>query len=168
MARWRLIEDHYIHGCPPDLDVVEWEYKETDRTTGREHRRRFKVPFFMDKGTIVCHLGKGQDGDTVFEGDPGPNMDPMDAEAKTISARCREAHPFKWAHPVESLPGQGFSESLLISLERKLDSIAAGSPMPVVSSGVSKEEFDELKAQLAALMAEKAEKSPRPNLRRSV
>lgn len=161
MARWQLMEDHYLPGYPPDLaeDGVEWEYKETDRITGREKRKRFKVPFYMPKESTVCHRGKGLPTDTVFFGDPTPSMTPLDDEAREISGRFTEA----WKHPIESLPANGFSEYLLEGLNKKLDALSALSPQPVAQSSVSKEEFEELKAQLAALMAEKlAEKDPSP------
>lgn len=158
MARWELTEPHYLNGCPPDLEAVEWEYKETDRTTGRERRKRFEVPFYAESGTTVCYEGKGQPSDTVFRGDPTPSMTPLDDEARAIS---KEWEP-RWQHPIESLPGQGFSASLLSNLERQLNELAAKSPTPIAQSGVSKEEFDALKEQLAALMAEKAEREAKP------
>lgn len=167
MARWRLRVAHYLNGHPPDMDIVEWEYKETNRTNGREMRKRYKVPFYMDEGTIVCHEGKGQPDDTVFEGEPGPDMDPIDAEAKAISAKL--AH--KWKHPIEDLQGQGFSASLLSSLERQVAELASNMPQPPVAvptSGVSKAEFDQLKEQLAALMAQNAEIQAERGSRRSL
>lgn len=154
MARWKLTEDHYLNGCPPDLDACEWEYKETDRTNGRERRKRFVVPFYAVADSIVCYAGKGQPSDIVFTGAPTPSMEPLDDEARTIS---KEWEP-RWQHPIESLPGQGFSASLLSGLERQLAELSAKTPAPVVQSGVSKEEFDALKEQLALLLAEKAER----------
>lgn len=157
MARWKLVEAHYLFGYPPDLadEGVEWEYKETDRITGRERRKRFKVPFYFDADTIVCYEGKGQPTDAVFSGEPTPSMEPLDAEAKAISAK----HAHKWVHPIESLPGQGFSASLLGALEKQVAELASRSPVPTVvpSIGVSKEEFEVMKEQLAALMARNAE-----------
>ena len=155
MARWKLQEAHYLFGRPPDLDEVEWEYKETDRVNGRERRKRFKVPFYFDAETIVCLEGKGLPTDSIFEGTPTPAMEPLDEEAKALSA----THAGSWQHPIESLPGQGFTASLLGSLEKQVAELASKMPhpSPVVASGVSKEEFEALKEQLAQLMAQNAE-----------
>ncbi len=157
MARWKLNEPHYLLGYPPDLpDGVEWEYKETDRINGRERRKRFKVPFYFDNETIVCHEGKGLPTDFVFEGDPTPAMEPIDDEAKALSAK----HAKSWIHPIESLPGQGFTASLLGGLEKQLAELSAKMPVPattVTESGVSRIEFEALQAQLAELMAQNAE-----------
>lgn len=157
MARWKLDEAHYLFGYPPDLEdtVVEWEYKETDRINGRERRKRFKVPFYFEAETIVCLEGKGQPTDSIFEGPPTPAMVPLDDEAKAISAQ----HSKSWIHPIESLPGQGFSASLLSGLERQLNELSSKMPAPsaAIADGVSKEEFELLKEQFAQLMAQNAE-----------
>jgi hypothetical protein len=151
-----LTEPHYLFGYPPDLEAVEWEYKETDRINGRERRKRFKVPFYFETDTIVCYEGKGQPNDSIFEGTPTPAMEPLDEEAKAISAK----HSHAWQHPIESLPGQGFSASLLTNLEKQLAELTSKMPAPAVTvteSGVSREEFAQLQAQLAELMAQNAE-----------
>ena len=155
MARWQLDEAHYLYGHPPDLEETEWEYKETDRISGRERRKRFKVPFYFEAETIVCYEGKGQPTDSTFEGPPTPAMKPLDEEAKAISAK----HAHSWIHPIESLPGQGFSASLLGSLEKQVAEITAKMPAQttVDKSGVSREEFEALQVQLAELMAQNAE-----------
>jgi hypothetical protein len=166
MARWKLTEPHYLYGRPPDLDEVEWEYKETDRVNGRERRKRFKVPFYFEAETIVCLEGKGLASDSVFEGTPTPAMDPLDAEAEAISAQ----HAASWKHPIESLPGQGFSASLLGSLEKQLAELTSKMPVPAVTvteSGVSRAEFEALQAQLAELMMQNAElQAKKPETRR--
>lgn len=165
MARWRLLEAHYIHvkkrGKP-----VEWEYETTDRITGEIDRERFVVPRYCDIDDIVCYAGSEQNSDNgrlgplVFEGEPTPAMFPLDDEARTIS----ESLAAKWKHPVDSLPGQGFADNLLASLEKSIAAIASKVPAttPAVVEGVSREEFEALQAQLAALMAEKAEKEATP------
>jgi hypothetical protein len=144
-----------MNGRPPDLEAVEWEYKETDRVNGRERRKRFIVPFYFETDTIVCYEGKGQPNDSIFEGAPTPAMEPLDDEAKQISAQ----HSAGWQHPIESLPGQGFSASLLSGLEKQLAELTSRMPTPVtvVESGVSREEFENLQAQFAQLMAQNAE-----------
>lgn len=160
MARWRLVEPHYINGHYPDMDATEWEYKEIDRTNGREIRKRYKVPAWFDRDTIVCHKGKGQRDDCVFEGDPTPSMEPIDDEARAISDSVRHT----WGeHPIDSLRAQGigFSDYLQTTFQQQLDTISLRTPIPAKDSGVSKEEFEALKAQLAQLMAEKLEKPER-------
>jgi hypothetical protein len=164
MARWKLTEDHYIFAKVFN-EETEWEYKETDRITGRERRRRFKVPLYCNAGSVVAHEGSEQEHDNlgpggkgigpiVFEGKPTPSMLPIDDEAKRISAELAKS----WEHPIESLPGQGFGQELLASLQKEFAAAAAKTPAPiVVAEGVSKEEFEEMKLQLAALMAKNAE-----------
>ncbi len=166
MARWKLTEAHYLFGYPPDLEEegTQWEYKETDRITGREKRKRFKVPFYFDEGTIVCHQGKGQAEDFVFEGDPTPSMTPLDAEAKAISA---ELAP-KWVLPMgeEAFPGQGFSEALAKSFEKQIERLAKIAPMPTPANevGITRAEFDTLREQMAQLMARNAELEAKPKV----
>ncbi len=163
MARWKLTEAHYLNGHPPDLDETEWEYKEIDRISGREKRKRFKVPFYFEEGTIVCLEGQGQEGDFTFEGEPTPGMTPLDAEAKRISAD----HAHKWVHPIEALPGQGFADALVTSFEKQMAELAQrlpSPPVPVAQAGVSKEEFEIVKNQLAALMARNAELEAKPRV----
>ena len=165
MARWELTEDHYLFGYPPDLaeEGTEWEYKETDRISGREKRKRFKVPFYFDKGTIVCHEGKGQNGDFVFEGPPTPAMTPLDAEAKAISAE----HAEQWVNPMgeEAFPGQGFGDAIAKGFEKQIERLLSlKAPAPVEMTGVSREEFDALRTQLAELMARNAELETKPKI----
>ncbi len=158
MARWKLTEAHYLNGHPPDLDETEWEYKEIDRLSGREKRKRFKVPFYFEEGVNVCYPDQGQDGDFVIDADTIPTaaMTPLDAEAKRIS----KDHEHEWIHPIDSLPGQGLSDAILTSLEKQIAALATkmpSPPVPAAMAGVSKEEFEEVKAQLAKLMARNAE-----------
>jgi hypothetical protein len=166
MARWKLNEAHYLFAHAQD-EETEWEYKETDRTTGRERRKRFKVPMYCDVGMVVCYAGSehaddnGAFGPITIEGPPTPAMTPLDDEAKAL---CAEHAP-NWVHPIDSLPGQGFSEALLTTLTKQLE--AAMSKGPTIGAatpvgGVSREEFEALQAQLAALMAQNAELQTKP------
>jgi hypothetical protein len=169
MARWRLQEPHYlfasVYGEPN-----EWEYKETDRETGRERRKRFKVPFYAEKELIVCYEGseRGDDngklGPIIIDCTPTPAMEPLDDEAKTISAQ----HADSWKHPIDSLPGQGFNDALLTSLEKQLSAITARLPAPAVvsESGVTREEFETLQRQFAELLAKNAELEAKPGKRK--
>lgn len=102
MARWRLSTSHYLL-----VQGNQWEYKETDRTSGRELRKRIDVPMFLDvsdqalwndniirnprgeilEGDVVVAYASGahNDKDYIFTGEPSPDMIPMDDEAKEIS-----------------------------------------------------------------------------------
>ena len=169
MARWRLTEPHYlfaeVYGEPN-----EWEYKETDRETGRERRKRFKVPYYAERELIVSYKGSehgddnGKLGPITIESTPTPAMEPLDDEARAISAQYADS----WKHPIDSLPGQGFNDALLTSLEKQLEKIASALPAatPVAASGVTREEFDALQAQLAELMAKNAELEAKPGRRK--
>jgi hypothetical protein len=105
MARWRLIEPHYL-----GVEGVKWEYQETDRMTGRQVRKSFPVPQHFhpdteadwtertgrDMGIVVVSDGhNAHKTDIVFKGDPTPGMLPLDDEATAISARFEK----KWLTP---------------------------------------------------------------------
>jgi hypothetical protein len=136
------------------LEAVEWEYKETDRVSGRERRKRYGVQMYCEPETIVSRGESAQAGDFVYEGPPTPSMEPLDAEARAIT----NEHKASWNHPIESLPGQGFSASLLGALEAQVqEAIRNPKAPPLGVGGVSKEEFELLKEQLAELMAKNAE-----------
>lgn len=157
MARWKLIVPHYLFGYPPDLaeEGVEWEYKETDRISGRERRKRFKVPFYMDEGSIVCHEGRGLDTDTVFVGSPTHDMLPLDEEARRITASLPAAMSFDDFFGAQG--ETGFSAHILSAIEKQigqLDKKLGGTPIQVTESGVSRNEFEALQKQMADLMAQ--------------
>lgn len=122
MARWKLMTNHYLN-----VPNNEWEYTETDRKTNRPIRKKFAVPRYfniLDPGdwssrwgatkdnedgeVIVCHEGKGESTDHVFFGDPTPDMQPIDEEAKTISASLSK----KWETRPDFSPGE-YSQSLI-------------------------------------------------------
>lgn len=147
MARWRLTEAHYIKGHLVDEDKTEWEYKEADRMTGREKRKRFEVPDYRDVDTIVCYEGSEKDkNDFVMDGPPTPGMEPIDDEAREISAK----HASSWKHPIETLPAQFGPETL------QMMTAFAQAATPVAASGVSKEDFDKVMARLNELEAKNA------------
>lgn len=167
MARWQLLEDHYINVYPPRFGPTEWEYKEVDQATGREMRTRFPVPTYVEKGAIVATKGSEQQGDLVWTNEVQPtcNMRPLDDEAAAYDI----AQPFGW-DPLDDLPTQGgFADKLISGLERQMAELVARLPAsgPAEAAGVSKAEFEELKAQLAQLLAEKAERE-KPTPRRSL
>ena len=162
MARWRLRTKHYLK--VPDN---EWEYRETNRDTGREERRRFNVPRFLDpeepgdwtdrarQEIIVTNGNNPGRGDIPFEGDPTPDMEALDDEAEAISAALAP----KWRHPIndEFVQGGGYSASLLNDLTREIDKLAANRSEPVSLKGVDPAEFAKMQSQLAELMAQNAQ-----------
>jgi hypothetical protein len=109
MARWKLINPHYLI----TTDHTKWEYSETDRVSGRPVRKQFEVPRYLDPRDpsdwttrwgnkdnqegeiIVCFPGKGDKGDVEFLGDPTPEMIPVDDEAKSISATFTDQWRYK-------------------------------------------------------------------------
>lgn len=162
MARWQLKQAHYLK-----VPGTEWEYKEQNRDTGRQARKVYEVPLYLnpddpsdhnyrqDEMIVVCHEGKGLPRDIVFEGPPTPDMEPLDDEAQEIS----EAERPKWIHPIESLPGQGYGDALLAGFQKQLAEVIAGAraaaPVPSVSvAGISAEAFEALQKQVAALAAQ--------------
>jgi len=132
MARWKLLNPHYLNCVDPTL----WEYQETSRTTGKVIRKQFHVPRYIDPQdpgdwtkswgsgndregeVIVCQPGKGEDRDIEFLGDPTPDMVPVDDEARAISAKFSEHWRFK-AEAGETT----FSQSLIDKFETEMGEI---------------------------------------------
>jgi hypothetical protein len=112
---------HYLN-----VEGEEWEYKENDRTTGREKRFRIPVPRLLDVNdpscwtnkwggqgneegeVVVCHPGKGDPRDITFHGDPTPDMIPVDDEARAISATFEH----RWSYKPETATSD-HSQSLI-------------------------------------------------------
>lgn len=171
MARWRLRTSHY-------LNVVEswqWEYKQVNRKTGREDRLRMQVPRFLDikdpadwtmkpEGKsvaqggsfdevdgiiIVCHKDKGEPGDVEFIGDPTPEMDPLDDEARAISAGFADL----WRYKPEGMDGISHSQSLIERFDTEMASLRekAQVPQQLVVPGL-----EDLVKQLVTLSANQA------------
>lgn len=136
MARWLLLEAHYLK----TVDIF-WEQTETDRVTGRLKKKKYPVPIHLDpkcaadwnnkpgssmnnisrggnsfdEGFItVCHEGKGQPHDYIFFGDPGPAMEPIDDEAKAISATFAWHDPTRYFTPGED---SSFAERMIIAMQ---------------------------------------------------
>ena len=163
MARWRLREKHYLNvrTLPDGTDVV-WEQKETSQQTGRSMRKVYPVPLLLDPdigsdhnhplGIVVCFEGKGAPGDIEFIGDPTPDMEPLDDEAKKISASFKE----RWIHPIESLEN-GFSGALLSKLEAAIGALAQKAP-PTPSQEMTQmmQMVRDLQEEVALLRAERA------------
>lgn len=152
MARWKLMTSHYLN-C---VDPAEWEYSETDRTTGRQKRIRIPVPRYLDirdpgdwtnkwnSGTnmaaskltnedgeiIVCVPGAGLPGDIEFLGDPTPDMMPVDDEAVAIS-KTFENH---WRYKPEGTVN--YSQSLVDEFQTELADVHS-KPATVQVDGLS-------------------------------
>lgn len=172
MARWKLINAHYLN-----VPGTEWEQRETDAQTGKSARKVYLVPLLLDPNnladqtppksgeTIVAHAdGKHERWDVIFEGPPTPEMEPLDEEAEAITEACRPS----WVHPVETLNANGpqydqqtlqMMESFAKAIGEQFNAAMANKSM----ANVSQEEFDTMKKQLAALLAERSgtnEKAP--------
>lgn len=159
MARWRLMQPHYLN-----VPGTEWEYKEVDRTSGKQGRKVYVVPLHLHPenpsdhnypGEIIVGQGKtASPKDIIFIGEPTPDMEPLDDEAQKITDACKP----KWQHPIESLPGN-YSASLISNLEKQIAQAIAGQPKVenVSAKGVSVDDFAKLQEQVAALMARNAE-----------
>ena len=153
MARWRLLKEHYLK-----VQDTYWEHVEQSRDTGKTYRKLVPVPMYLHHETdnnypgetVVCHKGKGAPKDYVFEGPPTPDMEPMDDEAKMISKEWEPA----WRHPIESLPPTGeYSQSLITAFEKQMQDLKAVTH----SISVPKDDFEKLKADVAAMARQNAE-----------
>lgn len=142
MARWRLLNAHYIK-----IPGTQWEYKEQDLQTGEQNILKADVPRLLDpnnpkdcrspEGCVVAHAGKGLGRDWIMDGPPTPDMAPLDEEAQAITDQW-EPH---WKHPIDSLPTTG-SQSYLPEAPR---AVSASDPA-----------FKALQDQVAALIEQNA------------
>jgi len=181
MARWRLDAPHYL-----PVPGVEWEHSETSRD-GKSVRQRFSVPQYLDPRDgadcnypgeiIVAHApeeGKRNPypRDIIFTGEPSPDMTPLDDEAEAITEALRP----KWKHPIDTIPGN-FSQSMFENFMSQIETLTKANPNAAIPQGpisagssVSRDEFEELKRQMAELLAEnanlKAAAAPAPSERR--
>lgn len=164
MARWRLLNPHYLK-----VPGTEWEYTEVSRETGKQARVRYPVGLLLNPNDSADHNFPGEiivaharaDGskyhrnDIVFEGPPTPDMEPVDEEAEKISEEWRA----KWAHPIDSLPGYGdYSQSLLTQFDKELtEAIRRVGGVPKGENvSVKAEDFEDLKKQVATLTKQNA------------
>jgi len=152
MPRFRLRCGHYLNIIDNySNEQVEWIYEETDRTTGRTNRKKYHVPMLLDAETIVTtKRNTAFPNDTVFFGDPTPDMEPLDEEAEALIESLKS----KWIHPIDTLPVNGgmneqekaFMATMMESFAKQVG--AALPAQPVAATGVSLEEFNAVKAQL--------------------
>lgn len=167
MARFKLTAAHYLNTKDPN----EWEYKEVDRTTGKEKRHLRQVPMFLhpeDPSTwnyITERLPNGQiaDGmivvstkedpnfpkDIIFIGPPTMDMEPLDDEAKVLIAALQG----KWKHPIDSLPGN-FAEKLPDLWQQQIEAAKLNA---MQAPAVSTKELDDLRRQNNTLAEQLAE-----------
>lgn len=144
MARWKLMAAAYLN-VPGEI----WEYKETDRATGKQRRIELAVPMLVDPNdpgvwtnkwgnrdnlegeVIVCLKDKGERSDLVFLGDPTPDMIPLDDEAREITA----SHSHRWSYkPDDPASEQNYSTSLINRFEEEMKA-AANKPVEVPGLG---------------------------------
>jgi hypothetical protein len=160
MARWKLTDAHYLN-----VPGIEWEYKESDRETGRQARKIYHVPLYLnprnredwnypqDEAIIVTNReDRAHPRDIFFEGPPTPDMEPLDDEAQTISQGYHDRG--EWKHPIEKL-NMTYSQSVLSEFEQQLVQSLAGAKQAlpnVAVKGVDPSDFQKLQEQVAALM----------------
>lgn len=156
MARWRVTAKHYINARQFG-EPTQWVREETNRDTGRAFRRTFSVPLYIDPEDPICinknvgycvvaTEGTEMPGDIILDGPPTPDMEPLDDEARTITA----AESKKWKDPINSLPiqiGEDFGQQLLAMLTSQLNTAGQASNTSVKGAGSS--ELAELKAMIA-------------------
>ena len=160
MARYRLNTGHYINALQWDQSPTEWEYTEQSLVNNRMVRRRFKVPMLLDFRDATCCNYPGEiivsskpddrfPADIIFEGEPTPDMTPLDDEARAEVEKLSS----KWVHPIEALPGN-FSQSLLSMLEGQINAAANRAPIPTANPVSTGGLDNELLAQLARKVAD--------------
>lgn len=160
MARWKLTSAHYLN-----VPGTEWEYKEVSRETGRQARKVFEVPLYLDPKDpgdcnyppdeiIVTNGGTCQPRDIKFVGKPTPEMEPLDDEAIAQT----EAERPRWKNPIEQF-GE-YSQSLISSFEAQIAALMANQVAapagPVAKGSISPTDFAKLQEQVAALMEQNA------------
>jgi len=159
MARWKLACAHYLNVGSDS----EWEYVESSGgKKGKQNRKRFIVPRFVDPRdpsdwtrswgrdadadgeVVVCYEGKGDSTDIVFQGDPTPDMIPVDDEARAISTSFEE----RWRYKPEGAE-LGYSQSLIDEFQKEM---AESTARPVEIPGLQ-----DLAAAVAQMAQQNAE-----------
>jgi len=164
--RWRLVNPHYLKVIEfPDGTKVEWEHKETSRENGRTLRKLYPVPALLDPRDpsdcnypgelIVAHAVEGARNelkDIIFQGEPTPEMEPLNDEAEAISKSLQT----KWAHPIDTLPvNGGMNDAERVFMQNMMTEFAKqiGTALPQANLAVPNAEVDQLKERLAKLEA---------------
>jgi hypothetical protein len=131
MARWKLMTNHYLNV----EDKTFWEQVEIDRTTGKQRRKQYPVPRFLDindpgdwtsklssdNGEIIVHDGGShQPTDLRFFGEPTPDMSPLDKEAEAISKRFEK----QWRTSADRMiSGKTYQDELLEGMHDEMQSL---------------------------------------------
>jgi hypothetical protein len=162
MARWKLTDAHYLN-----VPGTEWEYRETNRDTGRQARKVYEIPMYLspkdpadfnypqDEAIVVSNkFDPVYPRDIIFRGPPTPDMEPLDDEAQTITQGFIESGA--WKHPIEAL-NMTYSQSVLSEFEQKLaELMTQGLPkysgQSVSTKGVDQAAFERLQQQVAQLV----------------
>jgi|SRR5215470_4687491 len=166
MARWALKDKHYLN-----VPGTEWEYKETDRDTGRQRRMVLAVPLYLDPKdnadwndkvnemiVVSNKFDPAHPHDHVFIGNPTPDMEPLDDEAHAITEDFISRGV--WIHPIDSL-NMSYSQSVLSSLELQIvqavkDNVRVAQVPNVSAGSVTKKQFDDLQSTVKQLMEQNA------------
>ena len=130
MARWKLMANHYLI-----TKDARWEYIETNRSSGKQERKHYEVPRFLDindKGDwtnklsndageiIVCDGGSHDPNDMRFYGEPTPDMSPLDPEAVAISKRYEK----QWRTSADRMvSGKTYQDELLEGMHDEMQSL---------------------------------------------
>lgn len=157
--RWKLMTSHYLN-----TKDTEWEYKETNRSTGREVRKKLAVPRFLDINDpgdwtsklgsdggvsrggqgpdgqgeiIVCHEGKGASHDIPFYNtDGGPGTPTPDMVPVDDEAKALSASfEEHWRYKPDSAE-ISYSQSMINSLEVQKADLEA-KPQEIVIPGLA-------------------------------
>jgi hypothetical protein len=153
MARWLLKTAHYL-----PVPGTEIEFKETNRDTGRQAKKTFAVPLYLNpedpndwntpEGIIVAQ-GRITGRDIEFTGPPTPDMEPLDDEAAAIT----EKHRHLWVHPIDSLEGD-YASQIWRQLEAKI--VEGGGKQATSLKGVDSGTLDKLQEQMEQLAQQNA------------
>jgi len=129
MARWKLMSNHYLI-----TNKTRWEQIETDRSTGKQNRKQYDVPQFLDINDpgdwtnrvgdsgeiIVCDGGTHDSKDLRFYGEPTPDMEPVDPEAQAISKKFEKV----WRTSADrQISGKTYQDELLEGMHAEMQSM---------------------------------------------
>lgn len=164
MARWKINVGHYLHGHMPGEERNEWMREETNRDTGRVARKFMKVPVYIDPkdpsccnrdgDCIVCHEGRGTDRDIVFEGNPTPDMMPIDEEAVELSKKF--AGDYTTAENTEGGMSQVMLQQLEGVLANTMKNAVSTKNVPNDVLAMMNKKLEALSKQVSDLAAENA------------
>lgn len=137
MARWKLMVNHYLK-----VDGNRWEQAEIDRTTGKQVRRQYDVPRLFEileptdwtvrnpdgsGDIVVTNGGTCEPRDVKFYGDPTPDMEPLDDEAKAISAKLAP----KWKFAATDGDTRSYADRQMDQMHAQMAEIQAAAVQPM-------------------------------------